>query len=56
MATHDDLCDAALNAIKEVHSDTSVPLASTKAALQTLVFEIEMLIAAVDCDLDAEEN
>lgn len=48
---HSDLVKRALEAIQEVHADTSVSLEQTLDSLRKLCEEVESLIAAVDEDI-----
>jgi hypothetical protein len=52
---HDNLRDKARAAISAVHTDTSVPLATTFSSLQDLLDHTSQLIEAVQADIDDEE-
>ena len=48
MSRHDELYKAAMDAIKELFSDNSVPLEETANSLETLIDEIHDLLATLE--------
>lgn len=54
--THKDKYERAIEAIRIVHSDTSVPLETTLDSLLGLRDEIDMLVEAVSEDVKAKAN
>ena len=54
--THKDKYEQAIAAIQIVHSDTSVPLETTRDSLLGLGDEIDMLVEAVSEDIKGKAN
>jgi hypothetical protein len=50
----EELLEAALEAIREVHGDTSVSQEETLQSLQTIIDEAEMLADAVRKDIESD--
>ena len=50
--SHENLCEKAKEAIQAIHSDTSVSLEQTLDSLEELRGEIDILIDAVETDIE----